>query len=168
MPTIENLKFKITDRKNKWVEVVGVKKTNVETVIIPSSITTGGKEYKVTSIGKSAFARCFSLTSITIPASVSSIGKFAFEFTMLEESTIPAAVATVGEGAFSNTYLMSLTIEDGTTELALGGDEDETGVFSGTSIMNLSLSKRVKSIGAYAFQFVRGFETLELPEDSIL
>ena len=108
------------------------------------------------------------LTSITIPASVTSIGKFAFEFTMLEEITIPAAVATVGEGAFSNTYLTSLTIEDGTTELALGGDEDETGVFSGTSIMNLSLSKRVKSIGAYAFQFVRGFETLEPPEDSIL
>ena len=48
MPTIENLKFKITDRKNKWVEVVGVKKTDVETVIIPSSITTGGKEFKET------------------------------------------------------------------------------------------------------------------------
>ena len=58
MPTVENLKFEITDPTNKWVEVVGVKKNKVETVIIPSSITIRGKEYKVTSIGEDAFQGC--------------------------------------------------------------------------------------------------------------
>ena len=80
MPTVENLKFEITDPTNKWVEVVGVKKTKVETVIIPSSITIRGKEYKVTSIGEDAFRCCENLTSITIPSSVTSIGDRAFSY----------------------------------------------------------------------------------------
>ena len=79
MPTVENLEFEITDPTNKWVEVVGLKKYNVETVIIPSSITIGGKEYKVTSIGDRAFASCYSLSSIAIPSSVTSIGEWAFK-----------------------------------------------------------------------------------------
>ena len=78
MPTVKNLKFEITDPTNKWVEVVGLKNYNVETVIIPSSITIGGKEYKVTSIGEDAFRCCENLTSITIPSSVTNIGEGAF------------------------------------------------------------------------------------------
>ncbi|MBQ9143806.1 MAG: leucine-rich repeat protein, partial [Paludibacteraceae bacterium] len=74
MPTVENLKFEITDPTNKWVEVVGVKKNKVETVIIPSSITIRGKEYNVTSIGEKAFLFCKNLTSIAIPSRVTSIG----------------------------------------------------------------------------------------------
>ena len=47
-------------------------------VVIPSSITVEGKEYTVTSIGNSAFYECSSLTSVTIPNSVTSIGERAF------------------------------------------------------------------------------------------
>ena len=112
MPTIENLKFKITDRKNKWVEVVGVKKNNVETVIIPSSITTGGKEYKVTSIGKSAFYDCESLTSITIPSSVTSIGESAFSCCeSLTSITIPEGVTRIAtETFYACSALTSITL----------------------------------------------------------
>ena len=47
-------------------------------VVIPSSITVEGQEYPVASIGISAFYNCSSLTSITIPNSVTSIGWEAF------------------------------------------------------------------------------------------
>ena len=47
-------------------------------VAIPSSITSNGKEYSVTSIDGSAFRQCSGLTSVIIPNSVTSIGYNAF------------------------------------------------------------------------------------------
>ena len=49
------------------------------TVVIPETVTYNGKTYSVTSIGYSAFAYCSSLTSVTIPNSVTSIGNGAFK-----------------------------------------------------------------------------------------
>lgn len=47
-------------------------------VVIPSYISYNGNAYKVYSIGMSAFHSCSDLTSVTIPNSVSFIGKYAF------------------------------------------------------------------------------------------
>ena len=47
-------------------------------ITIPSSIKVNDTEYSVTSVGNSAFEDCISLTSITIPNSVTSIGMCAF------------------------------------------------------------------------------------------
>ena len=46
-------------------------------ITIPSFIKVNDTEYSVTSVGNSAFEDCISLTSITIPNSVTSIGGFA-------------------------------------------------------------------------------------------
>jgi hypothetical protein len=56
----------------------------------------------VTSIGKWAFYNCDSLTSVSIPASVTSIGDGAFqECSNLVGVSIPAGVTVIGNGAFS-------------------------------------------------------------------
>ena len=47
-------------------------------VVIPEKVTYEGVEYPVESIGNSAFYKCTSLTSITIPNNVTSIGIYAF------------------------------------------------------------------------------------------
>ena len=48
------------------------------TATIPATVSNDGTTYSVTSIGDDAFAKCSSLTSITIPNSVTSIGRDAF------------------------------------------------------------------------------------------
>ena len=65
----------------------------------------------VTSIGRSAFYCCTGLTSVTIPDSVTSIGDWAFyRCTGLTSITIPDSVKWIGWSAFSDcTGLTSLT-----------------------------------------------------------
>ncbi len=61
-----------------------------------------------------AFVGCSSLTSITIPDSVTIIGGYAFcNCDSLINVTIPDSVTTIGEGAFQGcTSLISITIPD--------------------------------------------------------
>ena len=51
-------------------------------VIIPESITLENVKYSVLSIGENAFRDSHQLTSIEIPNSVNSIGKYAFFYCM--------------------------------------------------------------------------------------
>ena len=81
-----------------------------------TSVTIPGS---VKTIGNSAFNNCYSLTSVTIPDSVTTIGDWAFRnCKSLTSVTIPDSVTTIREGAFNYcTSLTSVTIPDSVTEI---------------------------------------------------
>ena len=107
--------------------IVGCKNT-----IIPESVTSiGGYAFStgsltsitipnnVTSIGEGAFRYCYSLTSITIPNSVTSIrtGTFLYCYS-LTSITIPNSVTSIRTGAFSYCYgLTSVIIPNSVTSI---------------------------------------------------
>ena len=70
---IDNLKYKIYDDTASLVGYVDTP----ENLMIPKSFWYDGYTFKVSSIGVEAFYNCTSLTSVTIPNSVTSIGSSA-------------------------------------------------------------------------------------------
>ncbi|MEG1752267.1 MAG: leucine-rich repeat domain-containing protein, partial [Clostridia bacterium] len=84
-----------------------------------TSLTSITIPSSVTSIGSWAFSGCTSLTSITIPSSVTSIGRYAFYgCTSLTSITIPSKVTSIGDSAFKGcTSLTSINIPSSVTSI---------------------------------------------------
>ena len=81
-------------------EIFYQKNAYVGNVVIPEEVTYMNRTRKVTSIGSDAF-KYSSLTSVTIPNSVTSIGSYAFESCYsLTSVNIPNSVTSIGDGAF--------------------------------------------------------------------
>lgn len=79
-----------------------------------TSITIPGS---VTSIGSSAFSGCSSLASITIPDSITSIDDGAFvDCSSLTSITIPDSVTSIGDCAFVNCSSLTSVFYKGTAE----------------------------------------------------
>jgi hypothetical protein len=65
----------------------------------------------ITHIGRLLVADCINLTSVTIPNSVTSIGRFAFRGAGLASITIPGSVTYIEDRAFADCSNFTLTVE---------------------------------------------------------
>ena len=91
-----------------------------------TSLTSVTIPNSVTSIGDYAFSHCSSLTSVTIGNSVTSIGDHAFfECSSLTSITIPNSVTSIGNNAFCRCYsLTSVTIGNSVKSIGYNAFED--------------------------------------------
>ena len=184
-PSGQTLYYQITDNENHVTVVsppiFGYSNLNGE-MTIPDTVTNGGIDYQVTSIGDNAFNGCTGLTSVKIPNSVTSIGDNAFyRCTGLKSLTIGNLVESIGYAAFAGCEgLTSLTIPNSVTSIGLCAFDGCKGLksveipnsvtsignsaFSGcTDLNSLTIGNSVESIGGHAFYNCHSVTSLTIP-----
>ena len=129
------------------------------------------------SIGYSAFSDCYSLTSVTIGDSVTTIGNYAFrDCYSLTSIVIPDSVTTIGYEAFSGcTSIQSATMptiaigyvpkNSLKTVVINGGDSIGDGAFRGcNSLTSIVIPDSVTTIGDEAFYSCDSLTSIVIPD----
>ena len=113
----------------------------------------------VTSIGKSAFEHCSKLDSLTINGvATSMIGAYAFNgCTSLTSLSLVGSFQTIGDYAFAYCGMTSLTINANITSIG-------EFAFSSCSLTSLSLTGNVQKIGDHAFYSCSSLNTVTFPK----
>ncbi|HTQ51913.1 MAG TPA: leucine-rich repeat protein [Candidatus Acidoferrales bacterium] len=180
-PQIATFSF-LTTTTNGTITITGFFGNLASALTIPGTLNG----LPVTGIGPRAFYFCPGLTNVTIPASISSIGDYAFNscgslgsvvlgtgvtnignfaFTFdssLTGLTLPAGVTSIGSNAFAYCAgLTSLTIPDSVTSLG------NFAFYSCGSLTNVVLGNGVTNIGDFAFAFCTNLTGIAIPQNVV-
>lgn len=116
-------------------------------ITIPASVTYNGKTFNVVSIGDYAFRDCASITSITIPNTVTAIKSFAFYgCSAMTSVNMPATVTEIGMGAFEGCASLTQMVLPKGIEVI----ENET-FFGCKSLKGIVIPASVTAVGEEAF-----------------
>ena len=143
--------------------------SSVKSANIPEKINGVG----VKSIRDLAFENCKSLTSITIPSSVTSIGYRAFDgCESLTSIAIPSSVTNIGDYAFIWCYSLTSITVDGSNKNYSSKDgvlynKSQTTLIKhpiGNARKSFTIPNSVKSIGDYAFSLCENLTSITIPD----
>ena len=133
-------------------------------VKIPATVSYYGSEIAVSSIDSKSFQNCSSLTSVTIPESITTIDKNAFKnctglttvnFNATKCETMGKSSAPVFEGCTS-----LATVNFGENVQAIPSNA----FYGSASITSINIPEGVTSIGGNAFKGCKGLTTVTIPE----
>ncbi len=120
----------------------------------------------VTSIGAQAFWACKNLASVTIPDSVTSIGSSAFyNCTNLASITIPDSVTSIGNNAFDGCTSLAYSQYD--NAYYLGNASNPYLVLvkaTSTDITSCSIHENTRFIQSHAFSFCNNLISITIPD----
>ena len=106
-------------------------------------------------IGFAAFAGCYQLHSVTLPASVTFIDDYAFAGTALTSVEIPSTVLYMGKGVYSRCeQLQSANVN--------GANVGDYAFLGATRLSSVQLGNMVKSIGKGAFNGCTALTTINI------
>ena len=127
---------------------------------IPGSITVGEETYNVTEIKPNAFEDA-EINSVTIPASITKLGDYAFRNSTLSrlEFGDEAPVPSLGKGVFSGCSLFSQFI------LPEGLKSIPEELYKGSAITEINLEGGIENIGASAFEDCKSLTALDIPAE---
>ncbi len=152
----EGLEYTLNSDGESYTVSMGTALNNTTDIVIPWYY----EEKPVTGIGYQAFYNT-ALTSITIPASVTSIGEEAFySCDSLERLTIPASVTSIGEYAFEDcSNLTSVTFGENSQCTSIGN----YAFWCCESLTSITIPSGVMSIGYSAFENCTKLTSITIP-----
>ena len=154
-PTLNWLYFKLSNDGSYYI--VSYKKGNnkkIKEIVIPSVF----ESKPVKAIAEGGFKNCNVFTEITIPDSITEIGKEAFYQCSLSSITIPDGVTTIGDSTFCySNFLSSITIPDSVTSIGYRA-------FDGCShLKSIDLPDGITKIESFTFGSCYRLESVTIP-----
>ena len=117
-------------------------------------------EIEITSdiiIAPYAFAGCYGITKLTVPANLTEISEYAFwQFRAEIEFAIPETVTDIKAGAFQGTLMQTVELPQGLTKIGASA-------FRNTALTTVTVPEGVVSIGDYAFANCKSLTSITLP-----
>ena len=112
-----------------------------------------------TSIGKSAFAQCYVLSSLSLGKKITTIGDHAFfDCRILDNVIIPQSVTSIADSAFGRCYQLK-TLSLGENIETIGDRAFEDCWY----LTNVTIPENVTTIGHYAFRYCSRLKYIMLP-----
>ena len=149
-------------------------------IVIPSSVTSGGKNYSVIEIESYAFKNT-TITSISLPSSIKKINQYAFrDCTSLNTINMYGGTLSITNDAFEGCTGLARVYYNGTMAewcaIDFGGDEATpmcyaTDLYINNTLVSrntLSIPEGVTSIGNYTFYNFQRITAVSLPSSGLL
>lgn len=166
--TVDGMYFNIVSLEDLTCEITSGDEKYIGDIVIPETVTYNGRTLTVIGINGycyshnnygGAFCECTSLTNVTIPNSVTSIGDYAFyKCSSLASIEIPNSVTSIGESVFSGcSSLTSVEIPNSVTSIGSYAFHNCSGLTS------IEIPNSVTSIGLSAFSGCSGLTSVEIP-----
>ena len=159
-PTYETLEhFRLSFDADLGENEVIVKKYKgtSSTVNIPAELEDNGRLYTVTTLDEGCFNGS-SISAITLPDNITSIGKSCFaNCKSLTSFSFPKQLKTIGNYAFSNTGLKTLNFNNDLKEIGEGA------FYNNTSIEEITLPNNIEKVGWLSFKNCNKIKKMTVP-----